>query len=86
MFGSDYELQSASGILTNCYESFQPISYRHLHHFPIHNYFSNYEGVSKSFRTESITKYTLTFGITRLEATQRLMAAKRTRLTHKIKI
>jgi hypothetical protein len=24
----------------------------------------NYEGVSKSFRTESITKYTLTFGIT----------------------
>jgi hypothetical protein len=24
-----------------------------------------YEGVSKSFRTESITKYTLTFGITR---------------------
>jgi hypothetical protein len=24
-----------------------------------------YEGVSKSFRTELITKYTLTFGITR---------------------
>jgi hypothetical protein len=29
-----------------------------------------YEGVSKSFRTESMTKYTLTFGITRWEATQ----------------
>jgi hypothetical protein len=40
-----------------------------------------YEGVSKSFRTESITKYTLTFGIT-----QRVMAAKLTRLTHKIAI
>jgi hypothetical protein len=25
----------------------------------------NYEGVSKSFRTESVTKYTLTFVITR---------------------
>jgi hypothetical protein len=41
-----------------------------------------YEGVSKSFRTELITKYTLTFGITRWEATQRVMAAKLTRLTH----
>jgi hypothetical protein len=28
-----------------------------------------YEVVTKSFRTESITKYTLTFGITRSEAT-----------------
>jgi hypothetical protein len=45
-----------------------------------------YEGISKSFRTESITKYTLTFGITRWEATQRVMAAKLTRLTHKIAI
>jgi hypothetical protein len=43
-----------------------------------------YEGVSKSFRTESITKYTLTFGITCWEAAQRVMAAKLTRLTHKI--
>jgi hypothetical protein len=45
-----------------------------------------HEGVSKSFRTESITKYTLTFGITRWEATQRVMAAKLTRLNHKIAI
>jgi hypothetical protein len=45
-----------------------------------------YEGVSKSFRTESITKYMLTYGITHWEATQRVMAAKLTRLTHKIAI
>jgi hypothetical protein len=45
-----------------------------------------YEHVSKSFRTESITKYTLTFGITRWEATQKVMAPKLTRLTHKIVI
>jgi len=37
-------------------------------------------GVSKGFRTESITKYTLTT----IKATQRVMAAKLTRLTHKI--
>jgi hypothetical protein len=30
-------------------------------------------------RTESITKYTLTFGITRSEAIQRVMAAKLTK-------
>jgi hypothetical protein len=45
-----------------------------------------YEGVSKSFRIESITKYMLTFGITHWEATQRVMAAKLTRLPHKIAI
>jgi hypothetical protein len=45
-----------------------------------------YEGVSKSFRTESITKYTLTTINTRLEATQRVTAAKLTRLTHKIQL
>jgi hypothetical protein len=45
-----------------------------------------YEGVSKSFRTESATKYTLTLGITHWEATQKVMAAKLTRLTHKIAI
>jgi hypothetical protein len=44
-----------------------------------------YEGVSKSFRTESITKSTTTIN-TRWEATQRVMAAKLTRLTHKITI
>jgi len=45
-----------------------------------------YEGVSKSFRTEPITKYTLTTINTRREATQRIMAAKLTGLTHKIAI
>jgi hypothetical protein len=45
-----------------------------------------YEGVSKSFWTESITKYTLTFGIAPSEATQRVMAAKHARLTHRIAI
>jgi hypothetical protein len=44
------------------------------------------EGVSKSFRTESITKYTLATINTRWEATQTVMAAKLTRLTHKIEI
>jgi hypothetical protein len=45
-----------------------------------------YECVFKSFRTESIKKYTLTSINTRWEATQRFMAAKLTRLTHKIAI
>jgi hypothetical protein len=45
-----------------------------------------YEGVSKHFRTESITKYTLTTINTCWEATQRVMAAKFTILTHKIAI
>jgi hypothetical protein len=46
----------------------------------------SYEGTAKSFRTESIMKYTLTFGIARWEATQRVMATYLTRLTHKIRI
>jgi hypothetical protein len=45
-----------------------------------------YEGVSKSFRTESVTNYTLTTINTRWEATKRVMAEKLTRLTHKIAI
>jgi len=45
-----------------------------------------YDGVSKSFRTESITKYTPTTINTRSEATQRVMVQKLTRLTHKIAI
>jgi hypothetical protein len=48
--------------------------------------FRKYEGVSKSFRTESITKYTLTTINTRWEATQRVMAVKLIRLTHRIAI
>jgi hypothetical protein len=49
-------------------------------------YQSKYEGTSKSFRTESITKKITTTINTRREATQRIMAAKLTRLTHKIAI
>jgi hypothetical protein len=45
-----------------------------------------YEGVSTSFRTESIKICSLNFGIIRSVATQRVMAAKLTRLTHKIAI
>jgi hypothetical protein len=44
------------------------------------------ESVSRSFRTESITKCTLTAINTRWEATQKVMAAKLTRLTHKIAV
>jgi hypothetical protein len=44
------------------------------------------EGVSKSFRTEWITKSTTTIINTRWETTQRVMAAKLTRLTHRIAI
>jgi hypothetical protein len=47
---------------------------------------NRYGSISKSFRTDSITKYTLTTINTRLEATQRAMTAKLTRLTHKIAI
>jgi hypothetical protein len=43
-------------------------------------------GVSKSLRTESITKYTLTRINTCWESTQRVMATKLTRLTHKVAI
>jgi hypothetical protein len=47
-------------------------------------YIHTYEGVSRSFRTESIIKSTTIN--TRWEATQRVMAAKLTRLPHKIEI
>jgi hypothetical protein len=40
----------------------------------------------RSFRTESITKYTLASGITRCCPLQSVMAARLTRLTHKIAI
>jgi hypothetical protein len=42
--------------------------------------------LTKRFRTESITKYTLTTTNTRWGKIQRVMAAKLTRLTHKIAI
>jgi len=45
-----------------------------------------YTNVSKSFRTESITKCIRTTISTRWEATERVMAAKLTRLTHGIAI
>jgi hypothetical protein len=53
---------------------------------PFHVLSRAYEAVSKSFRTESITKCTLTFSITRWEAIQRVMATKLIRLTHKAAI
>jgi hypothetical protein len=43
-------------------------------------------GYIQNFRSEFITKYTLTTINTRWEAAQRVMAAKFTRLTHKIAI
>jgi hypothetical protein len=45
-----------------------------------------YERASKSFRTEPIMKYTLTFDSTRFCSLQRVMVAKLARLTHKIAI
>jgi hypothetical protein len=45
-----------------------------------------YEGVSKSFQTESVTTYMLTTINTHSEATQWVVVAKLTRLTHKIAI
>jgi hypothetical protein len=53
----------------------------HVHVFP--KSVLCYEVVSKIFRTWSIKKYTLTTINTRSEATQRVMVAKLTRLTHK---
>jgi len=47
---------------------------------------TSYEDVSIIFQTQSITKCTLTFGITHCCPIQRVMAAKLTRLTHKIAI
>jgi hypothetical protein len=46
--------------------------------------FRKNERVSKCFRTVSITKHTLTIINTRWEATQKVMQAKLTRMTHKI--
>jgi hypothetical protein len=45
-----------------------------------------YEEVSKSFRTRSITKWTTITRYTHWEATQRVVVAKLTRMTHKIVI
>jgi hypothetical protein len=53
--------------------------------FVIHGILT-YEGVSKSFRTESIMKYVLATINTYWEARQGVIAANLTRLTHKIVI
>jgi len=45
-----------------------------------------YEYITKSFRTKSITKYMITTINTSWDAAQRVMAAKLTRLTHKVVI
>jgi len=39
--------------------------YRHKSVVVMIKLHKNYEGVTKSFRTESVTKYMFTFGITR---------------------
>jgi hypothetical protein len=49
-----------------------------------HHHWYRYEGESKSFRNESITKYTLITINTRWEATQRVMVANLIRPTHKL--
>jgi hypothetical protein len=54
--------------------------------YPILHSLSYIRGCVQKFWTESITKYTLTTINTRWEATQRVMAAKLTRLAHKISI
>jgi hypothetical protein len=41
-------------------------------------------GCIKSFQNESVTKYMLTFGINRWEATQRVMVVELISLTHKV--
>jgi hypothetical protein len=56
-----------------------------LLHF-LEPYILKYVGVSKRFRTGSITKYTLTILNTCCEATWRVMAANFARLNHKIEL
>jgi hypothetical protein len=51
---------------------------------PLQQHIRTVRGLSKSSRTESITKCRTTTANTRREATQTVMAAVRTRLTHKI--
>jgi hypothetical protein len=63
------------------------IKYTDIYNFNLNIFqYGAYEGVSKSYRTESITKYTLTFGISHWEAIERVMVAKLTTLIHKIAI
>jgi hypothetical protein len=59
--------------------------YTHTHTHT-HTKHRHTDGVSESFRTESITKYKFTFGIARSEATQRVTATKLTTLAHKMAI
>jgi hypothetical protein len=94
--GSSWWCGSAAGHSDSFGHMFDISTRNSLHvymlcHFPLIVMFTPllikpYEGVSKSFRTESITKFALTIINTRSEATQRVMAAKLTRLTHKIAI
>jgi len=80
---------------TNCRNNTAHYLPPHLESFRVHRIYKPrskdvqvkaYEGVSKSFRAESITEYTLTAINTRWESTQRVIAAKLTRLTHKIPV
>jgi hypothetical protein len=60
--------------------------YSHTFRYTIKRVTGDIRRCIKTFRDWVTTKYMLTFGITRWEATQRVMAAKLTRLTHKIAI
>jgi hypothetical protein len=68
--------------VSNYIDLFVRISHIICNH-PLYIYIMQ-EDVSKSFRTESITKSVTTTRSTRWETIQRFMAAKLTRLTHKI--
>jgi len=67
-------------------DHFSTLYFSSLHHsfnIRVYMYACMFEGVFKSFRTESIKKWTTKIN-TRSEAMQRVIAAKLTRLTYKI--
>jgi hypothetical protein len=72
-------LSDEVGLEVNAQKTQYVVTSTHQNAGPSHNY----ESLSESFRTGSITKCTLTIINSRWEATQRVMAAKLTRLTQK---
>jgi hypothetical protein len=76
---TEHKKHSVSSNVWNCIST-SPIYFYGWRYIIIH------KGVSESFRTESITKYTLTTINTGWETTQMVMAEKLTRMTHKIAI
>jgi hypothetical protein len=71
-----YDIQGRRILLHSC--TVEEVYVAPVSFISCHEVFSLYEVVSKSFRTESITKYTPATINTRWEATQRVMAAKLT--------